>query len=103
MLPWEISVEEKTPLKKLEEVVDLLMADPFYNPRRTNRARIFWGVVDIQKVLFRYAVVFECELMGMVIPKQFKELAQIIRLSDDYKEEREEIESYWRRLYVGNE
>jgi hypothetical protein len=96
-------MEEATPLKKLEEVVDSLIAGPHFNPRRTNRAKIFWGVVDIQEVLVRYAAVFECELRGMVIPKQFKEFAQIIRLNEDYGEEREMIESHLRRLYAGNE
>ncbi len=94
----------KTGFELMEETVDLIMADPRYDPDKIgNRARIFWEVIEMDTAtLERYEIIFECELRGMVIPRRLKEFAKIFRLSMDFRTEREMIETRLRRLYVGN-
>lgn len=91
----------KTFIEENEELIAEIMAREDLSVGQ--RARIFWEFVEMGSKLQIYAAVFECELRGMIIPKRLKDFAKIFRLSEDYRKEREMIESRLRRLYGGDE
>lgn len=91
----------KTQLDEIEELVAEVMARD--GQRFGNQAAIFWEFVELCSQLQIYEAVRECELRRMAIPRKLKEFAKIFRLSVDYRQEREMIESRLSKRYAKGE
>jgi hypothetical protein len=89
----------KTQIEEIEDLTAEIMARDGLPVGQ--RARIFWELVEMARGPQLYEAVFELEVRGMAIPKRLKEFAKIFRLSVDYRQEREMIESRLRRIYGG--
>ena len=90
----------KTLVDELLEDVDHLIAEQRYNPKDHGlKAQIFWELMEIIGGPQRYEAIAECELRGMLIPRKFREFAQIFRACADWRERREQIDNRLRGIY----